>query len=317
MAIPRVFISSTCYDLKYIRGNLQYFVKNLGYEPVLSEQGDVFYDPDKHTQDSCLSEVSTCQMFVLIIGGRFGGKYKETDKSITNAEYDEAVNCKIPVFTLVEQSVHAEHHVYLKNKANSAIDATKIHYPAVDNTKIFDFIDQVRRASYNNAVQPFLDFSDIESYLKKQWAGLMFSFLSTRHEENRVLDVVSQIARVNDRVEFLSSQLLQSVGTEEAKLLSRLYDIMLSYECTRVLLGTKHKPKPTDVLRYSTLEQCASAIGPPLQAVESADFSWSGSGEVDAEYLKRFAKDYEKMRADLIEAVKEAGLKPEDLIEGE
>ena len=51
MAIPRVFISSTCYDLKYIRGNLLYLVRSLGYEPVLSEEGDVFYDPGKHTHD--------------------------------------------------------------------------------------------------------------------------------------------------------------------------------------------------------------------------------------------------------------------------
>jgi hypothetical protein len=52
MAIPRVFISSTWYDLKYIRENLRYFVKTLGYEPVLSEEGSVFYDPSLHTHDA-------------------------------------------------------------------------------------------------------------------------------------------------------------------------------------------------------------------------------------------------------------------------
>ena len=38
MAVPRVFVSSTCYDLKYIRENLKYFIRSLGYEPVLSEE---------------------------------------------------------------------------------------------------------------------------------------------------------------------------------------------------------------------------------------------------------------------------------------
>jgi hypothetical protein len=42
MATPRVFISSTCYDLKYIRENLKFFIQNAGYEPVLSEEGNVF-----------------------------------------------------------------------------------------------------------------------------------------------------------------------------------------------------------------------------------------------------------------------------------
>ena len=45
MAIPRVFISSTCYDLKYIRENLRFFIKTIGYDPILSEEGGIFYDP--------------------------------------------------------------------------------------------------------------------------------------------------------------------------------------------------------------------------------------------------------------------------------
>lgn len=91
MATPRVFISSTCYDLKYIRENLKYFIRTLGYEPILSEEGDVFYNPSLHTHEACLSEVSSCQMLVLIIGGRYGGEFKESVKSITNFEYEAAV----------------------------------------------------------------------------------------------------------------------------------------------------------------------------------------------------------------------------------
>lgn len=60
MPVPRVFISSTFYDLKYIRENLRYLVRNLGYEPILSEEGSVFYDPSLHVQEACLTEVPTC-----------------------------------------------------------------------------------------------------------------------------------------------------------------------------------------------------------------------------------------------------------------
>jgi hypothetical protein len=41
MARPRVFISSTYYDLKYIRGGLEAFVKQTGYDPILFEKGDI------------------------------------------------------------------------------------------------------------------------------------------------------------------------------------------------------------------------------------------------------------------------------------
>ena len=60
MPVPRVFVSSTCYDLKYIRENLKSFIRSLGYDPILSEEGSVFYDPSLHAQDACLAEVPAC-----------------------------------------------------------------------------------------------------------------------------------------------------------------------------------------------------------------------------------------------------------------
>ena len=165
MATPRVFVSSTCYDLKYIRENLKYFIRNIGYEPVLSEEGSVFYDPTKHTHESCLVEVPNCQLFVLVIGGRFGGEFNGEITSITNKEYREAINKKIPVFALVDANVYSDHYIYTKNRKNHKIDYSKITYPSIDNhaIEIFNFIDEVRKQSINNALIPFRDFNDIEN----------------------------------------------------------------------------------------------------------------------------------------------------------
>ena len=52
MPAPRVFVSSTCYDLRYIRENLKFFIRTLGFEPVLSEEGAVFYDPSMPVEDA-------------------------------------------------------------------------------------------------------------------------------------------------------------------------------------------------------------------------------------------------------------------------
>ncbi len=49
MAVPKVFVSSTCFDLSEIREQLSRFISNYGFESVLSEHGDVFYHPDLHT----------------------------------------------------------------------------------------------------------------------------------------------------------------------------------------------------------------------------------------------------------------------------
>ena len=49
MKIPKIFVSSTCYDLNIVRSQLRGFIKRLGYEPIMSEYGDVLYDPRSHT----------------------------------------------------------------------------------------------------------------------------------------------------------------------------------------------------------------------------------------------------------------------------
>ena len=50
MARPRIFISSTFYDLRQIRSELDKFITNLGYEPVRNEEGDIPYDKDEEIQ---------------------------------------------------------------------------------------------------------------------------------------------------------------------------------------------------------------------------------------------------------------------------
>lgn len=184
MAVPRVFVSSTCYDLKHIRENLKYFIKNLGYESVLSDDGDVYYDTESHTHDACLKEVETCQIFILIIGGRYGGEFNNSDKSITNHEYRVAVEKELPIFTLVESAVYGEHFTYTKNKKDNPEIYKMVKYPNSDSTKIFDFIDEVKRQKVNNGFSTFHNYLDIETYLKKQWAGMLYDLLYKRKKMN-------------------------------------------------------------------------------------------------------------------------------------
>ena len=74
MAGLKVFISSTCYDLSLLRSELRSFILSLGYDPVMSDYADVVYDPRIHTHTSCIDEVANCDMLVVIIGSRLGGK---------------------------------------------------------------------------------------------------------------------------------------------------------------------------------------------------------------------------------------------------
>ena len=70
MANLKIFVSSTCYDLNIVRGQLRSFINNVGYEPVMSDYNDVLYDPRDHTHESCVKEIQSADMVILIIGSR-------------------------------------------------------------------------------------------------------------------------------------------------------------------------------------------------------------------------------------------------------
>lgn len=214
MAIPKVFVSSTCYDLAEERAQLERFITNYGFQPILSEYSGVYYDVDEHTHDSCVTEVTHCDMFVLIISGRYGGKFKGGNgESITQAEYNKARELGLPIFTFVKSDVYSAQHYYRENvRTNDEKFAKKINYPAIgkqsDAVSIFGFIDLVQRASTNNGLETYNSFADIECHLKKQWAGLFFSFLQKRKDQ----DKVEIITRALDKLSGSTSKLESLVG---------------------------------------------------------------------------------------------------------
>ena len=104
MAKPRVFVSSTYYDLQHIRANLESFIKTTGYEAVLFERGDIPFRHDVPSDESCYGEIGNCHMTLLIIGGRYESPASDSKRldrvdftevrlrynSITKKEYQTA-----------------------------------------------------------------------------------------------------------------------------------------------------------------------------------------------------------------------------------
>ena len=67
MARPRIFVSSTYYDLKHIRSSLEIFIESLGYDAVLSDKGRYSLSPDAPLDESCYREAQNSDIYVLII----------------------------------------------------------------------------------------------------------------------------------------------------------------------------------------------------------------------------------------------------------
>ena len=47
MAAPKIFISSTYYDLRQSRENIEAFIKSIGYEPIMHERLTIPYTPER------------------------------------------------------------------------------------------------------------------------------------------------------------------------------------------------------------------------------------------------------------------------------
>lgn len=132
-------VSSTFYDLRQIRTDLAHFVEDdLGYRALLSEHRAFPVDPDADTVENCRRRVEKdADIFVLVIGGRYGYVDTATSKSITNLEYLVARAKGIPIYAFVEKSVLAVLPVWMKNPQADFSDV-------VSDPRVFEFIQRIR-----------------------------------------------------------------------------------------------------------------------------------------------------------------------------
>lgn len=240
----KIFVSSTCYDLSIIRSQLKSFIENMGYDAVLSEYNDIFYNPQDHTHESCVKEVSNADVIVLIIGSRFGGtaipnvhklinfkslsttslKTEILDNkeklSVTQFEIFKAIELNIPVYCFVDENVWHDHRVYERNKENVEI-INNMCFPSIEKNEtapfIFEFINFMRARTHNNALFPFGKLEDIESCLQKQWSNLFQSLLSQSKKTEKTTKQMNQITeQLNDMKALIMSSVNNTDISKEA-----------------------------------------------------------------------------------------------------
>lgn len=182
MKSPTVFVSSTCSDLADVRAQLSSFLEEYGFDPILSEANDVFYSPDLSAMESCIESARQCDLFLLIVGARYGSIYdRVTGRSIVRAEFEAAKSAGIPIFTFVHRAILDGLAFY---QANKTLVPRGLIVPGIlnqdDAPRIFDFLESIMQREKNNAVFAFEYFSDIKEALVKQFAAFLMQLRSER-----------------------------------------------------------------------------------------------------------------------------------------
>lgn len=204
MAKPRIFVSSTYFDLRAIRASLERFIKEMGYEAVLFEQGHVPYGKDEALEEYCYREINSCDIVIAIVGGKFGSQARNDSASITQREIKTAIEKGKQTYVFVEKSVHTEYHTYLANKHLDGFKPV-----SVNDVRIFEFLEEIFALQAGNPVEAFEISEDIIRFLKEQWAGLFQRLLqgASRTQEVRLIqDLKGTAETLKNVVTFLTEK---------------------------------------------------------------------------------------------------------------
>lgn len=237
MATPRLFVSSTCFDLQEIRFQLRNFIHEFGYDAVMSDFDDIFYSYESHAQDSCLEEISKCQLFILVVGNNYGSIYHQDQKekkvpdSVTLKEFRKALESKVYKHIFINKFVDYDFKNYKRalDKLNIKyfqennvpeneveIIKTKIkiefdeiyHFPYESYKYVFYFLDIIHDLKENNAINVFETFADIKETLRKQWAGFMYESLTRKDKAVNIL--IQPLENKIDKIERSLAKLIES-----------------------------------------------------------------------------------------------------------
>lgn len=203
MAKPRIFLSSTCYDLTDSRDHLTNFLESLGFDVLNSQRSNFGVAPGLHSVDACLRQVETSDFFVLIIGRKRGSPAPDAETSITNAEYFRAKEAGLVINTFVLEEVLTGRKIY---RENSCADMKSI----VDDVRVFDFVDLVDQSMGDNWLWPFRVVSDIEKILRSQFSEYLYLFAQNFRS------VGGKTLKLRETVVFANGQLatMETLGTE-------------------------------------------------------------------------------------------------------
>ncbi|MBR6124280.1 DUF4062 domain-containing protein [Candidatus Saccharibacteria bacterium] len=218
MSAPRVFISSTFYDLKQVRNIIGNFIRDIGYEPVMHEHSDVAYTQNAPLENDCYTELSSCDIVVCIIGNHFGSQSSSNDLSITMNEIRHAIKTQKKVYIFVANDVYIENRTYLRNK-----DSGSFAPAYTDDLRIHEFLANLQTTVTDHVISPFDTTDQIVETLKKQFAGLLQGFLqreASLTEGKTIYDLQEIVNQIKQSIAEYESQKVEFFQKFDSSLFS-------------------------------------------------------------------------------------------------
>lgn len=250
MANLRVFVSSTYYDLHHVRNDLYTFIKGMGHEPVMHDKGGIPYTQEKTLEESCYTELQTCDIVICIIGNKYGTESMLGNYSITMDELKTAIKARKKVYTYIVKDVYIENQTYEKNKDSG------LFKPAfADDIRIHEFISELKATIKNSPIQSFEAVADIITNLKSQFSGL-FQHLLAQEASATESKTVYDLQATSDEIKNLIKDISRQNDEFVRKFDSTMYATIPALTRIRQFLGMKeslfYAPNKRSVVEFLT-----------------------------------------------------------------
>jgi hypothetical protein len=211
-----------------LRAVLRENLRRSGYLPVISESEAFSYQyGESSVYEDSIAAVESCQIYVLLIGRRYGSEHPNHKKSITQLEYEAACRVGMPRLVFVQESVKNGWDAWRRGAvANSGFE----HW--VDDTRVWEFMSQVMLTDACPAFV-FSDGDSLARQLNAQAANLFGAYLRFDQGARRWLWTVQRTGRsevASQEIWVLSPNLYWDYQDQEYREL--VFDNLVKNGCT-------------------------------------------------------------------------------------
>lgn len=203
----QVFVSSTYTDLKEERQAAVQAILDAGHIPAGME---LFKAGNESQLNTIYKWIDECDVYMLILGGRYGSIESKSGKSYTQLEYEYAISKGIPVFAVVLSEK------FLVLKINElGLDVVEKENPDKSNefkkfvmTKIVREVEDVKdiKLAVHSTLNEFLSDYDLTGWVKGNIEDNTITLLNENKEllkEN--LKLTNQVQKFNKQAKNVAS----------------------------------------------------------------------------------------------------------------
>lgn len=209
-----LFLSSTVEDFGDVRETIARRLRRRGYVVRLSEEPDFPVEPGVTSHDACLAAVRQSNVLVLLVGQRFGGEYRDQNKSITWREWEEARAAGLLTIVLIDKDMNElARRIYVRRR-----ELAELAPREREATLRAEFPDVRPLVHRLPDVQRFIDVlrkGHIDNWIHATWRGtaedaihiidrrLGASLVAFAGRQNEVRDVARRRLRNVDAINYV------------------------------------------------------------------------------------------------------------------